>query len=279
VDELLALKQREASVGQLHLRDLRNRLGRFAEKFNCPICKVSSTAIREYILAQPVGERTRHNLRTTLAMLFNFAAGEGYLAADHKGVPRPTKRRRAKVAVLVFTPEEMAKLLKAASGDQLAALAICGLAGVRAEEVKRLNWDHIHFDEGHIIVPDAVSKTEERRIVPMSENLRAWLQPIRRNSGPVCGFSNLAIVFSRMAKRAGIAWKRNALRHSFISYRVAIVKNVPQVAFEAGNSPVMIQRHYLKCVTEAMALKWFALFPEGSPHVGTPGALPSSVAA
>jgi hypothetical protein len=78
VDELLALRQQEGAVGSLHLRDLRNRLGRFAEKYNCPISKVSSVAIRQYILDQKVGERTRHNLRTTLAMLFNFAAAEGY---------------------------------------------------------------------------------------------------------------------------------------------------------------------------------------------------------
>ena len=69
------------------------------------------------------------------------------------------------------------------------------------------------------------------------------------------------------ANRAGITWKRNGLRHSFISYRVAIIKNVAQVAFEAGNSPVMVHRHYLKCVSEAMANKWFALFPEVAPPV------------
>jgi|ERR1043166_5988790 integrase len=267
VDELLDLKQREGAVGKLHLRDLRIRLGRFAEAFNRPISSVSSVAIREYILAQPVSERTRHNLRTTLAMLFNFAASEGYLPADHKGVPRPTKRRRAKLAVQVFSVEEMSKLLDAATGNQLVALAICGFAGIRAEEVKRLQWEHLNFEEGHIVVPDAVAKCEERRIVPMADNLRAWLAPLRCNSGPVCPFANLAIVFHRIAKRAGIAWKRNGLRHSFISYRVAILKNVPQVAFEAGNSPVMVQRHYLKCVTEQMAQKWFKLFPGGSEKI------------
>ena len=267
VDELLDLKQREGAVGPLHLRDLRNRLGRFAEKFNCAIRKISSPAIREYILEQPVGERTRHNLRTTLAMLFNFAASEGYLPADHKGVPRPAKRRRAKLAVLVFSPEEMSKLLNAASGDQLVALAICGFAGVRAEEVKRLQWEHLNFEEGHIVVPDAVAKCEERRIVPMAENLRAWLLPLRRDSGPVCPFANLAIVFQRTAKRAGIAWKRNALSHSFISYRVSLTKNVAQVAFEAGNSSVMVYRHYLKCVSEPMAHKWFNLFPSDSEKI------------
>lgn len=86
VDELLDLKKREGSVGPLHLRDLRVRLGRFADKFDRPIRKVPSAAIRDYILEQPVSDRTRHNLRTTLAMLFHFAAGEGLLA------PRPQRR-------------------------------------------------------------------------------------------------------------------------------------------------------------------------------------------
>jgi integrase len=261
VKELLDLKQREGAVGPLHLRDLRNRLGRFADKFDCPICKVSPQMIRDHILAQLVSERTRHNLRTTLAMLFNFAAAEGYLPADHKGVPRPTKRRRLKMAVRVFTPEEMTKLLNAARGGQIVALAICGFAGIRAEELKRLRWEHINFDERHIVVPDTVAKCEERRIVPMTENLRAWLLPLWRDSGPVCPFANLAIVFERTAKRAGIAWKRNGLRHSFISYRVALIKNVAQVAFEAGNSPVMVHRHYLKCVSETLAQRWFGLVP------------------
>jgi len=234
VSELLSLRQQEGSVGSLHLRDLRNRLGRFAERHDCPICKVSPQMIREYILSRNVGERTRHNLRTTLAMLFNFAAAEGYLPADHKGVPRPTKRSRAKLAVQVFTPEEMSKLLNAAQGSQIVALAICGFAGVRSEELKRLQWENINFEERHIVVPDTVAKCEERRIVPLSVNLCAWLLPLRRSSGPVCPFSNLAIVFSRTAKRAGIKWKRNGLRHSFISYRTAHTKNVPQVAFEAG---------------------------------------------
>jgi hypothetical protein len=95
----------------------------------------------------------------------------------------------------------------------------------------------------------------------MSDNLCAWLLPLRKASGPVCPYSNLAIVFARMAKRAGVPWKRNGLRHSFISYRTAFVKNVGQVAFEAGNSAQMIHRHYLKVVTESVARKWFAILP------------------
>lgn len=61
-------------------------------------------------------------------------------------------------------------------------------------------------------------------------------------------------------KDSGVKWKHNALRHSFISYRVAKIKNVNEVAMEAGNSPDMIFKHYRELVTE----KEGALLREGS---------------
>jgi hypothetical protein len=59
-----------------------------------------------------------------------------------------------------------------------------------------------------------------------------------------------------------VPWKHNALRHSFISYRVATVKNVAQVALEAGNSPEMIFEHYRELVTAEAAKGWFAVTPK-----------------
>jgi site-specific recombinase XerD len=58
-------------------------------------------------------------------------------------------------------------------------------------------------------------------------------------------------------------WKHNALRHSFISYRVAETQNVAQVALEAGNSPQMIFQHYRELVRPAEAKAWFAIIPGG----------------
>ncbi len=61
---------------------------------------------------------------------------------------------------------------------------------------------------------------------------------------------------------APFAWKHNALRHSFISYRVADIQNVAQVALEAGNSPQMIFKHYRELVRPAAAKEWFTIRPE-----------------
>ena len=58
------------------------------------------------------------------------------------------------------------------------------------------------------------------------------------------------------------SWKHNALRHSFISYRVAQIQNVAQVALEAGNSPRMVFSNYREIVRPADAEKWFGITPE-----------------
>ena len=57
------------------------------------------------------------------------------------------------------------------------------------------------------------------------------------------------------------AWKHNALRHSFISYRVAQIQNVAQVALEAGNSPRMVFSNYRELVRPADAERWFGITP------------------
>jgi hypothetical protein len=69
------------------------------------------------------------------------------------------------------------------------------------------------------------------------------------------------------AAAAGITWKQNALRHSFISYRLAELQDVNRVALEAGNSPQMIFRHYRELATPQQAKTWFAITPERTPNV------------
>ncbi len=64
-----------------------------------------------------------------------------------------------------------------------------------------------------------------------------------------------------------VKWKKNALRHSFISYRVADIQNVAQVALEAGNSPQIIFKNYRELVRPAEAKAWFGIEPDQAVNV------------
>jgi hypothetical protein len=105
--------------------------------------------------------------------------------------------------------------------------------------------------------------------VPISDNLAAWLSPYLKKSDPVWPHGHDYFYESQraVALKAGVKWKQNALRHSFISYRMAMLKDANQVALEAGNSPDIIFRNYLELVTQTQAKNWFGIEPEAKRNV------------
>jgi len=62
-------------------------------------------------------------------------------------------------------------------------------------------------------------------------------------------------------KASGVKWKRNALRHSFGSYRMEQTKNEGQVALEMGNSPKVVKDHYFEIVDEQAARDYWNIKP------------------
>ena len=92
---------------------------------------------------------------------------------------------------------------------------------------------------------------------PIFPHSRAYFHEVQRNTA----------TGTKTEKLPPVAWKHNALRHSFISYRCAAVQNVAQVAMEAGNSPGMIFSHYRELVTADEAGTWFAIAPEQPANV------------
>jgi hypothetical protein len=58
-----------------------------------------------------------------------------------------------------------------------------------------------------------------------------------------------------------VPWPANGLRHSAISYRLAQTADLPRVAYEAGNSPKVVQAHYNGLATAQDAAKFYAVVP------------------
>ena len=263
VAEFMEVKQTEG-LSHLYLRDLRTRLARFAEYFKCPVAAVTTPDLVRFLNQVGGGRRNRRNHLTTIGTLFNHCKMMGHLPDGHPGISKIPKPRKDPREIAIASVDVMRTLLGTTNTDVMMAVALGGFSGLRSEEIKRLRWEHIMFDQGHIEVMAQHAKTGVRRLVPLTDNLRAWLMPHRKREGKVIGYVNLSNQFEKVAKKLKVQWKRNFLRHSFISYRVAVVKNLPQVAMEAGNSVNVIQRDYLKVVTEQCGNDWFGIFP-GAP--------------
>lgn len=246
-----------------YVRSLRIRLQRFEKSFQCQLETVSPEQKEQYLSTIGGEYRNKENHRRDLITFFNHAKSMGWVSKDHLGVGGNGRSVRSDKEIEVFTPTEMETILRCAPVKMIPALAIGGFAGLRTAEIERLDWADVHWEEREIHISAAKAKTKTRRIVPISDNLAAWLAPFRKADGKVVAYKRrLGDEFSRFAYRKDVNWKVNGLRHSAISYKVALVKDLGPVALESGNTPRVIQTNYLKVTTEAIAIKWFAITPE-----------------
>ncbi|MBE0541674.1 MAG: site-specific integrase [Verrucomicrobia bacterium] len=187
VTELLDNKKRNGR-SKLYLTDLRLRLTRFAQAFRCPIHTVEPTDIQRYLNGLKMAPRTRNNFRRAIGTLFRFAQVRGYVPATHTGILQVEKASAKPGEIQVFTALELTTLLANAKMDLVPALVIGAFAGLRSEEIKRLDWANIKWEDREIEIPAAITKTAIRRLPPMPDALRLWLEPHKRPRGPVCPY-------------------------------------------------------------------------------------------
>ena len=286
VTEFLAGLKADGS-GQYHIRDMEIRLGRFSTKFPGDILDVTSEAITDWLrglrvilspkksdgaaaaknrMGAPLGPKTRNHYRNAVVQLFNFARERHYLPSDLKSAAEVTKT----VKVVnqeneIFPPEDMEKLLRNAPAHLIPGMAIKAFAGVRTEELAKIKWSDIRFDQDHIKLAADVTKLQQRRLIHLHPNLKAWLLPHRQAEGRICERwrtpNSVFQAWDRYAVTQGIHVGENKFRNSFISYRLAETRDINQVALESGNSPEVIRREYLEVTTQAEALKWFGILP------------------
>ncbi len=276
VTEFIA-DRRSAGCSAIHINDLEIRLGQFSAAFVLPIIAVSAPLVQQWIYGlknqktkKDTAARTKENMLRQVVSLFNFARRQKYVPAELAlEISEISTPRKQHAPIGIYTPDEMRAILSAADASIVSALAIAAFAGLRLAEVSRLDWREVRLSEKLIVVGAENAKTAARRLVPISDNLAAFLAPHAKRFGSLNPCEEqaervgnaLGDRFERAAARAKVDWKRNGFRHSYISYRAAVLKDVPAVAIECGNSPQIIFSNYRALVTEDEAKAWFSIMP------------------
>ncbi|HMF45137.1 MAG TPA: tyrosine-type recombinase/integrase [Candidatus Udaeobacter sp.] len=268
VDEMIARKTAKG-VSDVYLRDLRYRLGVFKEAFHCDVNAIAPDDVVTFFDKLKLSPRSHNNFLRTLRTFFGFAQRHGWLPKEADLLERVEKRSEKRVPVEIFTPSQLAALLKSTSPEVTPCVVLAAFAGLRSAEILRLDWTDIERHHGYIEVAAHKAKTATRRIVPVSDNLSRWLAIAPRNGVHIWPYSKDGFfkAMRRAADNAKLKWKHNALRHSFISYRLAEIQDVNRVALEAGTSPQMIFRHYRELATPEQARTWFAIAPQTASNV------------
>lgn len=255
--------------------DMQARLHKAAETFTGLVGDIRATDINSWLLnMEHATGRTKNNYRTSLATLLSFARQEGYLPRETQTEAEFSKRYDDKGGEIgIYSPEKLKTLLFNIDPRFVPFVAIGAFAGLRTAEIARLEWPEIRFGQDVIEIKAAKSKTASRRLAPILPVLAEWLAPFRKEAGRVLvGVPDEFALAKQFRKAVGeiknekgqslLKIVHNGLRHSFITYRMAVLKNAAEVALEAGNSPRMIFEHYRELATGAEAERWFAERPD-----------------
>jgi integrase len=259
VDQLLAARKADGSSPR-HVSDLASRLNRFAAAFHCSINSVTASDIHDFLNSLKLEPRTVNNYRTAISNLFTFARLKNFVPKDSRPLDEVREFKEPIKPVPILAADQMNALLSKVSREFLAYLVIAGFAGLRQSEIQRLEWEHV--GPKYIKVPPASRpRAKSTRLVAIQPNLRAWLELCPKTDGQVVPFKNITNQIAHLCRKAGIAPKHNLLRHSYGSYRLAIVEDAQKVSFEMGNSPKMVFQNYREVVTPEEGHAWFAILP------------------
>ena len=279
LEEMIEAKKLDG-VSNRYIEDLRHRLGRFAKDFQTPISYIQTREISDWLRKLKCGPRSRNNIRALIVSLFSFARKQGYYSAERLNPAINVDRAKVRGgAIVIFTRSELAEMLAVASKYECLAIAIGAFGGIRQAEILRLRWENFNWEEQVIDLGSDQTKTASRRLVPILPALTAWIAPYRREHGRMFPFdedSGFYRVYKSVVEKVNaarpedqrdFAWKKNGLRHSYASYRLALVEDVGKVSLEMGNSPQKVFNNYRKVVTKSQATGWFAVMPTAPENV------------
>jgi len=220
----------------------------------------------QYLKGVSTQGRTRNNHLNALRAFFKWAQEWGsYVPEGLLEISKLRAYKEVESEIELFTPAEMQKLLAMASDDLRPYLALGAFAGARSAELMRLKWEDIDLGAKTIHLGASITKTRRRRLARMPDNLVEWLQTHPGSRSGVIFDKPLQLSRTRLklCEKIGLNWKKNALRRSYISYRMAQPEgDAVQVSKQCGNSVEMVETKYKELVSPSMAEEWFSLTPE-----------------
>lgn len=257
-------QHRTDSVSERHLRTAGYIYKALEEKFG----KMAMDSITPLELEKWI--HSRGNSPTTGACYFRYVRMFWRWAYKKQLIKCNTIERvdspTAKVQPNILTPVQMGALLDMDCPKWLhIAFLLCGFAGLRTEELLRMDWSAILHDEQSIHVGKGIQKNSggwTERYVDFTDPLKRRTEQLKGN-GKIIPVPFITFRRKRVeaAKAIGLPnWPANCLRHSFASYHLALHGDAGKTGHQMGHtSSAMVYRTYAQAVRRSQAEAWWAL--------------------
>lgn len=283
VARYLAWKENTAGEKTRHLSHVRHDLESVATTFaGRVLVDVAADDLRPWFDQRTAGlaPKTANDVRSNLVSFWAWAIWDGIYPKQTTPAEKLPRVALGLGERRVLTPTEFLSLARHVAVEWRPWIVLGAFCGLRPEEIsppqkkgmslkskRGIRLEEIDFQFKVIRLPAEVSKTKAPRNIPLSAAALEWLHWAGLRSGQI-GAACLRnpseqgetirlgkLVFSGR-------WPQDALRHSYGSYRNAVIRNLPQVAEEMGTSDAMLRRHYHNPKTEAEGAEWFSLTPK-----------------
>lgn len=261
----LQLRQGRSVRTVQDFRQIMNRLMQaqtsLAERKLNTLTAADCRCLLEEAFASPV---SRRKARVCLSSLFNEGMRQGWCRSNPvRLVPAPTVRENT---ISPLSPAEIRRLLRTAATPAhapcLPPLLLMVYAGVRPQEVTRLNHACIDREGGDIIIPPRHSKTGGGRHIGICPALRCRLRelPPADPADPICP-PNWSTRWRQLRRAAGFpCWQQDILRHTFASYFARAYRDLSTLQLYMGHRDVrlLLTRYVnLRGITRAAAASFF----------------------
>jgi len=219
-----------------------------------------------------VAPRTVRNRRAELQSVFNWC--ERALPDYTNTVCKIVQKKPGEAAPAdIVQPGDALKILRYMEANfpprYALSMALQFFAGIRPQELLRsdnpLRWENIRLEQGEIFIPQTASKTRTFRTVPITPNLRAWIERY-----PGQGRIAPAISRFRAARREAVrnatkmkVWPHDAARATYAT-AAGELHGLHKAAGWMGHSGTLtvFQAHYRGLLNATDAKRFFEIHPE-----------------
>ncbi len=230
------------------------------------VCALTKEHLNTYIgNFKALSAKSRNDRRAIVKQFLGWCVQKDYLSTTHRLLEAVDFKSedQDRPDIDFYRPKELRDMLNAADAELQPVIALGGLAGLRREEILRLDWSAVWRVKKKIEISKRIAKGRKRRLVSVGPALAKWLRDCRNATGPVWGKSADALeeALAKVRNENNIPSRRNGLRHAFVTFHMAMHCNENLTAAEAGNTPQIIHDHYRGLATRSEALKWFRVRP------------------
>lgn len=217
------------------------------------------------------------------AWLGTFGGFFKWAAKTYKLASNPSagleKREVEESEIGFLHAEDVEKLLRAAeevAPEYAAAVAILFFAGLRPAELVGqyeglgegvrggLDWDYVDVDD-EIFIAGRDTKNRRQRQVPISDNLRAWLDAYGgdKRGRLVPNPQAWKVARKAIVEAAGVDWPQDYARHTYASMHYAFHKDRARLEASMGHDPAsrVLEANYKRPVRKSEAERFWSIMP------------------